>query len=168
MAERVLVLIRHAKAVAEAATDAQRRLEDRGRRDAEAAGRWLESLGVVPDLVVVSPAVRARETWDGIATSLAAGEVRVDERVYHNTIEALLSIIEDIPEEATTLVLVGHNPSMHGLALTLDDGDGDEESRIAINDGYPTCGITVLDVTGDWAGLVHGTATIRAYAAPRG
>ena len=168
MTGRALLLIRHAKAVADALTDVHRPLTERGHRDAQAAGRWLAELGIAVDLVVVSPATRARETWAAIATTAPARDERIDERVYINTVEALLSAIVEIPDDVATLALVGHNPSMQGLAITLDDGDGDDEARAAIHDGYPTCGITVFDIDQPWAELAHGAATLRVFNAPRG
>ncbi|HWC33936.1 MAG TPA: histidine phosphatase family protein [Mycobacteriales bacterium] len=168
MTDRTLVLIRHAKAVAAAASDEVRPLADRGRRDALAAGRWLTELSVTPDLVVVSPATRARETWECIAEVVTSVDRRVDDRIYDNTVDDLLDVVADVPDEVASLALVGHNPSMHGLAITLDDGDGDRAAQAAIRDGYPTCGIAVFDVRGTWSQLRAGAATLRAFEAPRG
>jgi phosphohistidine phosphatase len=162
------VLIRHAKAEADAATDAERPLAERGRLDAAAAGNWLAGLGVAPDLALVSPAVRARQTWDGIATTVPTSETRVEKRIYENSVAELLSLISEIPDEVATLVLVGHNPSMHGLAITLDDGTGDDDARTEIHESYPTCGITVFAVTRSWSQLATGDALLHTFAAPRG
>lgn len=161
-------MIRHAKAVQDAATDSERPLAERGHLDAAAAGLWLAELGIAPDLAVVSPAVRARETWDAISATAAATETRSDGRIYENTVEELLAVVGEVSEDVATLALVGHNPSMHGLAVTLDDGNGDEQARAEIHGGYPTCAITVFDVARSWSDLAHGDATIRTFAAPRG
>jgi phosphohistidine phosphatase len=168
MSQRVLVLIRHAKAVADAPTDAERPLAGRGHRDAEAAGHWLAEREIAPDLAVVSPAVRAQETWDEIATTVAARDRWTDKRIYDNSVDDLLAVVADVPDDMATLVLVGHNPSMHALAVTLDDGAGDPDGQAAIRDGYPTCGIAVFDVAVGWPDLASGDATLRAFAAPRG
>lgn len=168
MSRRVLVLVRHAKAVAAAATDEQRPLADRGHRDAAAAGRWLAEIGIEPDLAVVSSATRARETWTDIAEALAGHEVQVDGRIYDNTVGVLLEVIGEVSDDITTLVLVGHNPSMHGLAVTLSDGDGEPAVEAAIRSDYPTCGISVFDVADTWSDLVTATARLRAFEAPRG
>jgi phosphohistidine phosphatase len=166
---RTLVLIRHAKAVAEAPSDVQRPLAGRGRRDAAAAGRWLAEQRVVPDLVVVSPATRAQETWDAISGSMVVKRRRTDNRIYDNTVRDLrLVISETDDDEVQTLVLVGHNPSMHGLAITLSDGEGDPAAEIGIRAEYPTCGIAIFDVAGSWVDLDLGTATVRRFDAPRG
>lgn len=167
MTRRVLLLVRHAKAVAAAATDAQRPLADRGRRDARAAGKWLAGIGIMPDLAVVSPAVRARETWAEIGQALEGHELQVDERIYENTVADLLAVIADVPEDVVTLALVGHNPSMHGLAVTLDDGNGDADGCAAIRSDYPTCAVALFDVPSSWPALASGSATLREFAVPR-
>jgi phosphohistidine phosphatase len=163
-----LVLIRHAKAVPEAPSDIQRRLAARGKRDAAAAGEWLAELRVAPDLVVVSPATRAQETWDAISGAVTAKVRRTDDRIYGNTVRELREVIAETPDDVQTLVLVGHNPSMHGLAITLSDGSGEPDAEIAIRADYPTCGIAVFDADGEWVDLELGDATIRAFEAPRG
>jgi phosphohistidine phosphatase len=168
MSGRTLVLIRHASAMSEAPSDIQRRLAGRGKRDAAAAARWLADQGIAPDLVVISPATRAQETWDAISTTVPAKVRSTDNRIYANTTRDLREVIAETPDDVGTLVLVGHNPSMHGLAITLSDGDGDPQAEIAIRADYPTCGIAVFDAAGDWADLELGDATIRAFEAPRG
>jgi phosphohistidine phosphatase len=164
---RVLLLVRHAKAVQDAATDELRPLAARGHRDAETAGRWLAELGITLDLVVVSPAVRAQETWAEIAAAVDADHVLTDERIYDNTVDDLLAVLADVSEEDASVALVGHNPSMHGLAVTLDDGNGDVAGEAALREGYPTCGVAIFDVPGSWADLASGSATLRTFAAPR-
>jgi phosphohistidine phosphatase len=164
---RSLLLIRHAKAVPIAATDAARELSGRGHRDAAEAGRWLTELITALDLVVVSPAVRARETWAEISESLPAESVLVDERIYDNSVDDLLAVLADVPPDVGTVALVGHNPSVHGLAAVLDDGRGDPEARAILGHEYPTCGIAVFDVPGLWAELAPGSATLFTFAAPR-
>ncbi|MGN6472134.1 MAG: SixA phosphatase family protein [Mycobacteriales bacterium] len=168
MADRVLVLVRHAKAVAAAGTDALRPLTDRGHRDARAAGQWLAGLGIAPDLAVVSPTIRAQETWADIAHALPEHEEHVDHRIYDNTLTTLLEVVADVRDTITTLVLVGHNPSMHGLAVALDDGDGDDEASTVIRSEYPTCGIAIFDVSDPWQSLGTGSGRLRVFEAPRG
>ena len=149
-------------------SDVQRRLASRGRRDATAAGQWRAGLGIAPDLVVISPATRAQETWDAIAPALPAKVRRTDNRIYDNTTRDLRDVISETTDDIQTLVLVGHNPSMHGLAITLSDGEGEPQAEIGIRSDYPTCGIAVFDAEGSWLDLDLGTATIRAFEAPRG
>ena len=69
---RRLLLLRHAKSAWPDLADSERPLNDRGRRDAPAMGRWLRDKGYVPDLVLCSTAQRTRDTWALVAGELGA------------------------------------------------------------------------------------------------
>jgi phosphohistidine phosphatase len=162
---RQLVLIRHAKA-GDAATDRDRPLADRGVAEAPAVGRWLAQRRIAPDRVVVSPARRARQTWELAAAELGpTAEPVLDDRVYRNTAEDLLEIIRETPAAVTTLAIVGHNPGIQDLAIALDDGHGDDAGRSELATKYPTSGVAVFDVSDAWAGV--GSATLTSFATPR-
>jgi phosphohistidine phosphatase len=117
-----LLLIRHAK-TGQGSPDRDRRLTDRGERDAREIGTWLSSQGVVPDLVVVSPATRARQTWELTGLDRPA---KADERIYDNTVDDLLAVVAETDESVGTLAIVGHNPSIE--AFTLHHGGTGEVS----------------------------------------
>lgn len=166
-----LLLIRHAKAVGDAASDAERPLSPRGVRDAQAAGQWLADHDVVPDLVLVSPARRARQTWKAISSRLyASPAVSVDSRIYDNTVESLLDVLSEAGDDQQCVAVVGHNPSMHALAVTLaagaDVGAADESARLA--ESFPTCAIAVFDTAVDWSTFPPDGATPRLFVVPRG
>lgn len=166
MAVRKLVLVRHAKA-ADGSIDVERPLTGRGRRDSAALGRWLNDHDVRPDRTVVSPALRAQQTWSGAAAEMdGAGETVTDQRVYDNDVDALFEITRETPDEVDTLVLVGHNPSFEQFAHHLDDGDGAENARRDLNEGYPTCAVAVFGTETSWGDLRR--ATLVAFGAPRG
>jgi phosphohistidine phosphatase len=162
---RRLVLIRHAKA-AEGQVDRERPLAKRGMREAPEIGRWLAERQLVPDRVVVSPALRARQTWQRAATGLAgAPEPVQDERIYDNSREDLLAVVRDTPETVQTLAIVGHNPGMQEFAISFDDGTGSEDARRDVTGKYPTGGLAVYTVDDSWSRAEAGTLT--AFAAPR-
>lgn len=165
---RTLLLIRHAKA-ADGPVDVERPLTPRGRRDADALGDWLHDHGPTLDRVVVSPARRAQETWSQAAAGLqGTPEVDVDERVYENTVDALLEIVRDTADGVATLALVGHNPSFGALADGLDDGTGDPDAREQRAAGFPTCAVAVFEIDGAWEDVTPGEARLVEFAAPRG
>jgi phosphohistidine phosphatase len=86
----------------------------------------LSDRGIAPDRAVVSPARRAHQTWELATAELhAPAEPVLDGRVYDNTVEDLLDVLRQTPAEVTTLAIVGHNPGIQQLAVTLDDGRGD-------------------------------------------
>ena len=136
MASHRLLLIRHAK-TEQGAPDEARQLTDRGKRDAAAIGAWLREQDVLPDLVVVSPATRAKQTWE-LADIDAKSDV--DERVYDNTVSDLLDIMRATDESVPTLAIVGHNPSIEAFA-----------ARHGGPDVISTGSVAVFAVDGSWA-----------------
>jgi phosphohistidine phosphatase len=168
MTVRRLVLVRHSKA-ADGAVDVERPLSGRGIRDAAAIGAELRRLKLAPDRVVVSTARRAALTWTHASAALpATSPPVVDERIYDNTVEALLDVIRDTPAEVQTLAVVGHNPSIEQLAHALDDEQGERAARDELADGYSTSGIAVFTVPGEFADIRPGAATLTHFSAPRG
>jgi phosphohistidine phosphatase len=169
MTTRRLVLVRHAKAVTGDGDDGDRPLADRGVRDSPAIGRQLADWVVVPDRVVVSPARRAKQTWELAARQLTGAPDPVfDERVYRNTVDDLSAVVRSTPEDVDTLAVVGHNPSIEEFGLALDNGKGEARARQTAADGYPTSAIAVFGIDVDWSQVAEGTGTLTAFAAPRG
>jgi phosphohistidine phosphatase len=166
MPPRRLVLIRHAQA-ADAPRDRDRPLTGHGARRAAAIGAWLKQSGYVPDAALVSTALRAQQTWDAAAGSLGADwEPTLDERIYDNTVEAVLEVIGESSDDVATVALVGHNPSIGELAAALDDGDGDDAARRALRAGFPTGAVAVFQVDTPFADLAPGGATLTDFAVP--
>lgn len=165
---RWLLLVRHAQAEPYAGTDHARALTVRGREDAAAAGRWLAGFtherDAVPDAAVVSDAVRARETWEALAD--AAGwdlAVEPDRALYDAGPASALDLVRAVDPQARTVVVVGHNPTIGVLVQLLQDGDGDDVAVAASAAGQPTAAVAALVVAGEWADLVEGGATLRAF-----
>jgi phosphohistidine phosphatase len=163
---RRLLLVRHAKA-GDAPVDVDRPLTKRGARQAAALGSWLEQQGLAPDRVLVSPARRAAQTWDLAGAPLApAPQPIVDTRIYDNTVEALLAVIQETPDHVRTLAVVGHNPSIAELAAVIDDGAGSPAARRDIDAGFPTGGVAVFDLGTPIDTIEPGAATLSAFAVP--
>ena len=122
---RQLLLLRHAKSSWEDdLDDIERPLNARGRRDADAAGRWLAQHVGAPDLVLCSTAVRTRETWARVSAAgsdvLAVAPVRLVDAIYQARPDTLLDQVQAIAEAARTALLVGHAPGLPDLAERLD------------------------------------------------
>src|SRR5215510_7052857 len=116
---RRLMLLRHAKTETDAPSgqDHDRRLDNRGRRDAAEMGHWIAANPPFPDLVLVSPAVRAHQTWD-IAWEAMQDRVRQPEIEFLPELygaepaQLLRSIRRASAHDPKRLMVVGHNPGM--------------------------------------------------------
>jgi phosphohistidine phosphatase len=172
LAPRNLIILRHSKAAWPDVEDRQRPLAERGQRDAPVAGRWLRDFerrpGALPiDRVVCSPARRTRETWDLAAAALDKPPQPVfDGRVYAATTAALLTVLRETPADAHCLVLVGHNPGIQNLTLTLAREDSGDPLR-RVHEKYPTSGIAVFSVDDEWSALEPGRLLLTEFAIPR-
>jgi phosphohistidine phosphatase len=169
MAERRIVLVRHAKADRpEGVADIERPLTARGHADAAAIGAWLAHRGYQPDLVICSPSKRTRQTWHGVALALAetAGSgptVRYEQHMYDGEAQDLLDLVRVADGEANTVLLVGHNPAVSELSALLDP------RAVGDSDGLRTSGIAVhaLDAT-DWRACTPGGARLCEAHTARG
>jgi phosphohistidine phosphatase len=161
---KTLVIVRHAKAEQTASTDAERRLADRGGLDAAEAGRWLAARSLTPDAALVSSAVRTEQTWDALAE--AAGwdlEATLEDALYEAGTESALDLVRETDAHVSTLVVVGHNPTMASLAQLLDDGEGDDEAGNEMAVGFPTSAVAVFEYDGEWDELDEAGATLVGF-----
>lgn len=165
---RTVYLLRHAKSSHDdpALPDRERPLAKRGRRDAPAMGRYLADAGTVPDLLLCSPARRTRQTLDLLQDAGAsAGEVREEELLYDATAEGLLARLQTLPDAVTSVMLVGHNPSLQRLGVTLA-ASGKRLERFTRK--YPTATLATLRASVDrWTDLAPGTAELTGFVRPK-
>jgi len=171
---RRLMLLRHAKTETDAPSgrDQDRRLDERGLRDAAEMGGWISRNPPFPDCVLVSPAVRTQQTWD-VAWAAMKGLVppphveRVEELYGAEPTQLLTSIRMASVSDPKRLMLVGHNPGMHELALALTGG-GDAAARKALADNLPTSGLAVLDfATHDWDDVAFRRGKLVLFVSPK-
>lgn len=158
MAEHTLILLRHSKSDWSGnEADIDRPLAKRGRRQAPKAGQWLATHVNRIDLAVVSTAERARATWDLVSAELSERPTtRHHEGAYAASVGDLLDIIRSLGEELGTVVLVGHNPGLEGVAETL------------IGDWVPlpTSAVAVIELDGPWRGAGRTPGPLRAAGRP--
>ncbi|WP_328773099.1 SixA phosphatase family protein [Streptomyces sp. NBC_00286] len=167
---RRLVILRHAKSAwPDGVADHERPLAPRGRRDAPAAGRALVGADLRPDLALCSTAVRARQTWELAAAEWATPPpVRHDPRLYVADVPELLATVHEVADEVRTLLLIGHNPGLEELVLTLA-GDSLDDALDEVRTKFPTSAIAVLTWYGDtWRSLGPGMALLTDMKVPRG
>jgi phosphohistidine phosphatase len=168
---RRLILLRHAKSAwPDDVPDHERRLAPRGRRDAPEAGIWLRETDHVPDRVLCSTAVRARETWQFAEEKLGAHPQTVfEDGVYGASSAELLALASQTAADVRTLLIVGHDPAVRGLTLDLageQPGDAGAEALSRVRAKYPTAAIAVLSFQGDWAELSLGQAQLVEFVVP--
>ena len=158
---KTLFLLRHAKSSwkEDGIADLDRPLNERGRGAAPFIGRLLRERGFAPDLIVSSPARRARKTAKLVQE---AGEfdapLLFDERIYEASPGSLLNVAAETDDGVNSLMLVGHNPGMEGLVRVLT---GNSEPM-------PTAAVAVIDLAIDaWENSAPGRGTLRAIIRPR-
>jgi phosphohistidine phosphatase len=167
---KTLTLLRHAKSGWDDAVqrDFDRPLNTKGRKAAHAVGRHLKSLGVTFDHIVASPAQRVLETIAEVADGFGSAiEPAWDKRLYLASAATLLDVARETPAEATSLLMIGHNPGLEDFVLLLLQ-DGDESLVSAVEEKYPTA--TVAELTfavDDWADIAPRAGTLTRFVRPR-
>ncbi len=166
---RHLMLLRHGKTerAAPGGRDRDRRLTKRGRADAPLIGAYMARHGLVPDLALVSPARRAVETWELVAACFAKPpKAASEERIYNADAERLIAVLSE-PRGARSLLVVGHNPGIHDLAVGLI-ASGDAKARERVSEKLPTSGLVVIDLAFDDWSLLHPQAgRLERFVSPR-
>ena len=172
---RRLMLLRHAKTETDAPSgrDQDRRLDDRGHKDAAEIGDWMASHPPFPEAVLVSHAVRARQTWDiaweTMKGRVAAPEVEVLPELYGADPAQILKSIRTAtnPGNPKRLLLVGHNPGMHEAVLMLMGG-GDPAGAKALAHNLPTAGLAIFDFdVKDWGDVAYRRGKLVLFVSPK-
>lgn len=154
-----LLLIRHAKAEQGTSyADFERPLKTRGIDDATMMAGRLKSRGIVPQMVLSSPALRALSTAEVFSHQLATGEIKTNRAIYEASDAALLNIINDLPDEHELVALVGHNP---GISQILQYLSGEYRD-------VPTCTIALLKFNIDaWKEISGSSGKLILYEEPK-
>lgn len=170
MQRRRLILMRHAKSdYPLGVSDHERPLAARGHREAPTAGAWLVENDVIPDYIICSDALRARSTCAWVLSELGekGPTPYVDSRVYSAGVSELCSIINEVPDTVSTLLVIGHQPTLQELALRLASVASDEEAVYELAMNYPTLGTTVLETAHPYSHLDARDAQVTHFVAPR-
>jgi phosphohistidine phosphatase len=125
MTSRTLIVMRHGHAATDSPTgDRGRPLTDRGHQAARATGRALAQSHPRVDVVLCSTATRTRETWAEVSNELNAGQVRELDALYGASVDTVLDLLAEVDDDARSVMLVGHNPTVSELVRYLG-GRGD-------------------------------------------
>lgn len=124
---RELVILRHAKSDWDtaAATDFERPLAKRGRKNAPVMGRWMKKNKIIPDYIISSPAERAKQTLELVLDKMNVDPMQVhyDKFVYMASLQTLLDVLGQAPKAVHRVLLVGHNPGLDNLLEFLCEKD---------------------------------------------
>lgn len=167
---RRLFILRHAKTepAEPGKDDRSRALIERGRRDAGQIGAYMASHALIPDRVVLSPARRVQETWKYLAGAFKpAPGATTSERVYEATPHDIFGVLVGTPAPVHSLMVVGHNPSLHEVALMLV-ASGDIEARERLREKLPTSGLVIIDFALDeWSRLHPQSGRLERFITPK-
>lgn len=159
---KTLILCRHAKSEwPQGVPDISRPLKQRGVRDANFLGDLLRSQAFRPDLIVTSPAMRARQTAEIISTCISyPGEMVEEADVYYRGETELLHLIRRLPHHVETAMIFGHNPTMENVAQML--------LRMHTPLSMPTCAMVCVESDHEqWRFWNPGEVALRWYLIPR-
>ena len=166
MTERRLLLLRHARAEAaqedaSEASDRSRTLSARGRLDAGALGTLLRQRSLAPEQALLSPALRTRETFE-LLRPFGPAEPRcsIHDALYLAAPHTLLAMLRECHDAPGSLMLVGHNPGLHELALMLTGG------HELLQAGFPTCTLALFAFDGAWTALAPRSARLLEVLRP--
>ncbi|MCG8544483.1 MAG: histidine phosphatase family protein [Alphaproteobacteria bacterium] len=165
-----LYLLRHAKSSwkSDATDDFHRPLNSRGRQAAPIMGACIRDTGIEPSLILCSAATRARETLALILPLLTEDTViRIEHGLYLADRVSLLSRLQAVPPTDTAVLLIGHNPGMQDLALSLAAEDA-TAAHDTLRAKYPTGALAeiVFGVT-TWSAVTPGSGELVRFETPR-
>ncbi len=131
------------------------------------AGRRLADSGIDFDLALCSSAARTRETWKLAVHEFSQRPRTVyEERLYEASLGELIALFNETPDEVRSLLVIGHNPGMHGAADALSgSAEGDTLARMT-RDGFPTAAYAVVEFPGSWKSVEHGAGRLTEYWTP--
>ena len=156
-----LYIIRHAKSdwSNESLDDFDRPLNKRGKKNAPFMGKLLYKKEIVPDLIISSPAYRARETARIIAEKIGYHEeIMYNEYVYEATLRTILDVTVFIEDDYDDVFLVGHNPGLNMLAFYL----------VEFNENLPTCGVLEIEFDcNSWREINKSNARLVSFEYPK-
>lgn len=158
-----LIVIRHAKSSWDIPDldDIERPLNKRGKKNAPEMGRRISERGIMPDLIISSPAKRALSTARRIAEELHFPKKAIVQEpiFYHDTMKDMIAVINAIPTDVNTLMVFGHNPMLTDMVNYLTGSD-------IFN--IPTCGVAEMHFyLTDWAQVNKAKGKLTFFDYPK-
>ena len=159
-------VLRHAKSSWDdpSLDDHERPLAKRGRKAAARIAAYIDDGGIRPELVLCSTARRARETFEGISEALGSPTVHFKADLYDASAGEWLKALRAIDDQVSSVMVIGHNPALAALVLTLAGGGGDIDR---VRNKFPTAALATLSFEGVWQDLAEGATTLVDYVIPK-
>ncbi len=158
---KTLLLLRHGKSSWDdpGMEDFDRPLNERGVNDAKLSGKYARRQKVKPDLVLSSPATRAKSTTElFMAAAGLKNPPAYDERIYEASARRLLQVLSEFDDDYESVLLVGHNPGFEDLC----------ERLTGTAKKLPTASLTCIDLKIDkWAGPKGGKGKLKWRMTPK-
>ncbi len=173
---RQLLILRHAKSSWDdpKLSDHARPLNLRGRKSAVAMRQAMRDLGLAPDFVLVSSARRTLQTLEALEPWDDQPLIEPMDQLYLADAELMLGLLRQVWATIRSVLLIGHNPGLHDLAMKLVGAAAmtDPSPSLAQNihrlaEGYPTGTLTEFSIPGPWSELGEGSGRLTRFLAPR-
>jgi phosphohistidine phosphatase len=164
---RTLYLLRHAKSSWDdpSLRDRDRPLAPRGERASNAIAEHVRSQRIVPALVLCSSARRTAQTLERVAAGFYdRPRIEIEDGLYAASADDLLARLHEIGDDVDSAMLVGHDPALQDLALSL----ARRGTRLAdLREKFPTAALATLTFRGAWRELAPRAAELVAFVKPR-
>jgi len=172
---RQLLLLRHAKSSWDdpGLSDHARPLNARGRRAAAAMSGAMRELGLQPDLVLVSSSRRTLQTLEALTPFDDNALIEPMDTLYLAPVSLLLDAVRKVPETVRSVLMIGHNPGLHELALELGGdaatGGGRAASVAAarLAEGFPSAALAEFTIAAPWRAVAAGGGRLVRFLLPR-
>ena len=168
---RQLLLLRHAKSSWDDSSlaDFDRPLAPRGQKAAPRMGTEIAKRGWLPDLALVSPAARTRETWQLASANWPKPLPKVvfPESLYGASANDLFNAAKTTPKNIGTLLIIGHNPGLETFALQLAGPGSNGDALHLLEEKFPSAALARFEFEGDWGRLRGGAARLTHCLRPK-
>ncbi len=159
---KTLYLVRHAKSYwgDQSTPDFDRPLNQRGKKDAPFMGNILNDKKIKPDLIIASPAKRAKKTAVAIANKISYPEKKIifNEELYEASFNTILIVLKKLDEKYNSVMIFGHNPGLTQLNNHISNH---------YIDNIPTCGIVALELNKKWSELDNDICNFLFFEYPK-
>ncbi|MEM7652464.1 MAG: histidine phosphatase family protein, partial [Pseudomonadota bacterium] len=151
--------------------DRDRPLARRGIHAAPLMGQYMRAHRYIPDLILCSDAVRARQTLELLAPALRTQDrpepqIKLNPGIYDDGADELLNLVRTHTDDDGTVLIIGHNPTLEDAADVLCGTQDDANAR-ALRTKFPTAALAVFHVQGEWSAMSSDTTRLLDFTVPR-